>query len=129
MSRREWYTEKNITVLPFLRLLDDYVGQRLVHYVTIDIEGFEYPLLDQIIPGKKLAVQGIAFCQIDVELHPVRTDGNKSIKEFLQQFMVPGSNYLPIYHAQSLYNHHKVTFINIDRMECQKMFDITRYLK
>ena len=129
MKEGKQYTEKNITVLPFSKALDDYVGQRLVYYMAIDIEGFEYSILSQILPGKRLAVQGITFCQISAEFHTTRLNNDKQIKEFLQQFIVSDSNYLPIYHASFLPGHHKISFINIDRIECQQAFNIAGYLK
>ena len=122
------YFSKNVTVLPFYELLDNYVGQRLVHYMTIDIEGFEYSILNEILLGRKLASQGIAFCQIDAELHNVRLDSNQPIRDFVQQFLSPESNYLPVYYSLFLGRHHKITFINVNRKECKQMFDMTKYL-
>ena len=122
------YFSKNVTVLPFYELLDSYVGQRLVHYMTIDIEGFEYSILNEILPGRKLASQEISFCQIDAELHNVRLDSNQSTRDFVQQFLSPESNYLPVYYSLFLGMHHKITFININREECRQMFDMTKYL-
>ena len=49
-------------------ILDKYVGTRLVHYMTIDIEGFEYGILEELLRGKILAEQGIAFCQVRIQI-------------------------------------------------------------
>ena len=49
-------------------ILDKFVGSRIVHYMTIDIEGFEYPILEGLMRGKLLAEQGIVFCQVSAVL-------------------------------------------------------------
>ena len=119
---------KTVPILPLRELLDAYVGNRLIHYMNIDMYGFEYSIMNQLLPGKKLPKQDITFCQVDSKLYNVRLDSSQPIKEFIQQCVVPGSNYLPIYYAEFIDLYHKITFINIDNDECQEIFNTTKYL-
>ncbi|KAE9549372.1 hypothetical protein FO519_007416 [Halicephalobus sp. NKZ332] len=120
----EKYITKNITVLSMASLLDEFIGTRKIHYMTIDIEGFEYSILEQLPNGRTLAEQGIVFCQIDAELHDFKNDKEK-IKKFLHQFDMENSDYVPIYSSPFL-THQKVTFVNFRDEECLEAFDLSR---
>lgn len=121
------YYEKNVTVLRLTDILDKYLGKRIVHYLTIDIEGFEYSILKEILTGRILANEGIVFCQIDAELHENRLDADEPLQHFLHLFNMDKSNYLPIFHTPFL-QHQKITFINIDHHECQSAFNLSPYM-
>lgn len=40
-----------MSVVPLEELLDKYVKSRFVHYATIDLEGFEFPVMDAFRAG------------------------------------------------------------------------------
>ncbi|KAE9551070.1 hypothetical protein FO519_005707 [Halicephalobus sp. NKZ332] len=101
------YNKKDIKVLSMVDVLDRFIGQRIVHYMTIDIEGFEYSILEQLLEGKLLSRQGIVFCQIDAELHDSRADKPDPIEEFLNKYNSPTSHYIPIFTSKFL-KHQKV---------------------
>uniref|UniRef100_A0AC35EYI7 Methyltransferase FkbM domain-containing protein n=1 Tax=Panagrolaimus sp. PS1159 TaxID=55785 RepID=A0AC35EYI7_9BILA len=60
----ERYHNETIKVFAFSELLDNFVKSRLVHYMTIDIEGFEFGILEALLPSKKLYKEGITLCQV-----------------------------------------------------------------
>ena len=117
----------SITHASFVALLDISVGQRLIHYVTIDLEGFEYSILRELLPGGVLDEQGVTFCQINVKFHNSKLDDNEIIKNFIEQFNAPNSNYFSIHYSLILEKDHKVTFVNVKNENCQEAFDVIRY--
>lgn len=94
--------------------------------MTIDIEGFEYVILESLINGQKLASQGIVFCQIDAELHHQKGKITH-LKKFLEKYDSDESDYVPIF-SQPFLSHQKVTFLNFRDPECEKAFDVGMYL-
>ena len=40
------YFTKEVDIVPLPDLLTKYVGSKVIHFATIDIEGFDYNLLD-----------------------------------------------------------------------------------
>uniref|UniRef100_A0A914YD84 Methyltransferase FkbM domain-containing protein n=1 Tax=Panagrolaimus superbus TaxID=310955 RepID=A0A914YD84_9BILA len=117
------YHEKKVKVYALSDLLDKFVKSRLVQYMTIDIEGFEYGILEALLRSKKLYNEGVTFCQIDAELHSNRT----KIQNILHKFDAKDSPYLPI-HSKKFNIHEKVTWLNIEREECRQAFDINQFL-
>ena len=118
------YYDKNVTIYPLSELLDKYLGQRLVHFITIDLEGFEYSILEELFDNNgKLSKQGIVFCQIDAELHQLRDEHGPAIKRLIEKVSHPESDYLPVNHRWYMKIHHKITFINFGNRECRRAFD------
>ncbi|KAE9548165.1 hypothetical protein FO519_008626 [Halicephalobus sp. NKZ332] len=120
------YYKKEVQVLAMSNLLDKYLGTRKVQYMTIDIEGFEYFILEALIGGQKLAEEGVVFCQIDAELHH-QTGKDTHLKEFLKKFDSDESDYLPIFTSPFL-GHQKVTFLNFKDPECAKAFNTQPFI-
>ena len=50
-------------------ILDQHVHSRLIHFATMDIEGYEYVLMKAMLRGGPFHDAGLVFCQLDVELH------------------------------------------------------------
>ncbi|KAE9547362.1 hypothetical protein FO519_009424 [Halicephalobus sp. NKZ332] len=119
--------EKNITLHPFSEILDEYVGQRLVHFVTIDLEGFEYSILEELMTnGGKLSRQGIVFCQIDAELHYFNEEHAAALRRLMKTVSKYDSDYIPVDHSWYMGIHHKITFVNFGNRECRRAFDIRK---
>lgn len=58
------YKHEKVKVLALSDLLDKFVKTRFIQYMTIDIEGFEFGILEELLTGKELHKQGIVFCQV-----------------------------------------------------------------
>uniref|UniRef100_A0A914XJU9 Methyltransferase FkbM domain-containing protein n=1 Tax=Plectus sambesii TaxID=2011161 RepID=A0A914XJU9_9BILA len=124
------YKNKQVPVTPMHQVLDEYIGSRLVHFATLDIEGFEYKILDSLKHGKPIESTGVRFCQIDVELH---SDGYQ-LQNMGPDFKFPhywrkllaNSSYIPI-KAGKFLTHRKVTLINVDDPVCLRLFKFEQY--
>uniref|UniRef100_A0A914R4M5 Methyltransferase FkbM domain-containing protein n=1 Tax=Panagrolaimus davidi TaxID=227884 RepID=A0A914R4M5_9BILA len=128
------YISKTMKVVEFTKLLDEFVGSRFIHYLTIDIEGFEYGILRELINNGQFAKAGITICQIDAELHnPKFSNAHESIKklnpvQFILDFLDNPSPYIPIFNVPYLkHPHQKVTFVNIVDAECLEAFNTESY--
>lgn len=114
--------------------MDNFVHSRFLHYLTIDIEGYEYIILESLIGTGKFAKENITFCQIDAELHNPKMDtlnpaakGINSV-DWVMEFIRKPSPYVPIFNVPYVYwPHQKITFINVQEPECEKAFQFTRY--
>lgn len=113
-------------------LLENEIGSKLIHYLSIDTEGYEYIILKELVGTGKFARSGIEFCQIDAELHnPKYHRAHTAVKElnsadFQQHFLQASSPYLPVY--KIIYRpHQKITYINIENPECEKAFKFSKY--
>ena len=53
-----------VEVVPMHTMLDRYVGQRLMHFATIDLEGFEFPIMEEFRRGRfvALVIFALNFC-------------------------------------------------------------------
>uniref|UniRef100_A0A914ZB09 Methyltransferase FkbM domain-containing protein n=1 Tax=Panagrolaimus superbus TaxID=310955 RepID=A0A914ZB09_9BILA len=58
------YKQTKVEVLALPYLLDKFVQARQIHYMTIDIEGFEFGILEALLPQNKLYKENIVFCQV-----------------------------------------------------------------
>uniref|UniRef100_A0A914YDK5 Methyltransferase FkbM domain-containing protein n=1 Tax=Panagrolaimus superbus TaxID=310955 RepID=A0A914YDK5_9BILA len=121
-------------VVELTKLLDEFVESRFIHYLTIDIEGFEYGILRELIGNGQFAKAGIIICQIDAELHnPKFPNAHDSIKQlnpvrFILDFLDTPSPYIPIFNVPYLrHPHQKVSFVNIVNPECRRAFKIESY--
>ncbi|VDM37728.1 unnamed protein product [Toxocara canis] len=114
----------------FVEVLDKYVGSRFIHFTTMDIEGFEYRILDQMEEGRYIHNQSVTFCQLDVELHDNVMQKLNSLKNFNQYFrsFLMHSSYVPIVSTRFL-THQKVTLINSQNQECEALFNFEQLLK
>uniref|UniRef100_A0A914PMX8 Methyltransferase FkbM domain-containing protein n=1 Tax=Panagrolaimus davidi TaxID=227884 RepID=A0A914PMX8_9BILA len=128
------YTKKVMKVVSLTNLLDDLVKTRFVHYLTIDIEGFEYIILRELVGNGKFAHSDIVFCQIDAELHhPKFPKAHSSIKklnavQFMLDFLQISSPYIPIFNVPYLrHPHQKVTFVNVVDPRCKRVFKPQSY--
>uniref|UniRef100_A0A914Z6S1 Methyltransferase FkbM domain-containing protein n=1 Tax=Panagrolaimus superbus TaxID=310955 RepID=A0A914Z6S1_9BILA len=115
------------------RILDEFVGSRLVHYLSIDIESYEMIVMPELIGAGKFANENITFCQIDAELHNPKQGGQHPDAEkinrvqWILDFISESSQYLPIF-TVFYQPTHKVTFVNFANPECEKAFKISSYL-
>ena len=123
-------------MLSLTSILDAFVHSRFLHYLTIDLEGFEYGILEDLVGDGKLAHDNITICQIDAELHnAISSFAHPKIKDlnrvqFILNFLQDGSPYLPIFNVPyKAHPHQKVTFINIHDKECEKAFGFSAYFK
>lgn len=47
-----------------LQILDKDIGSRIIHYGTIDIEGYEFPILKEFEDFGRYHSNGVAVCQV-----------------------------------------------------------------
>ena len=130
------YTQKAVKVLSLLTILDEFLRTRFIHYLTINIEGFEYKVLEELVGDGRFAKAGVTFCQIDAELHyPDFPKAHSEVRninsvQFITHFLKNPSPYVPIFNAPYLsFPHQKVTFINIVHPECENAFKISKYFE
>jgi hypothetical protein len=45
-------------------LLDEYIGSKIIHFASFDIEGMEQFLIEGLIFNGTLTRQGVIFCQV-----------------------------------------------------------------
>uniref|UniRef100_A0A914W3X3 Methyltransferase FkbM domain-containing protein n=1 Tax=Plectus sambesii TaxID=2011161 RepID=A0A914W3X3_9BILA len=124
------YKNVIVPITPMFQVLDDHVGSRLVHFATLDIEGFEYPILDALKHGKPIESTGVRFCQIDVELHAEENQlqhmgANFTFTDYWRSFLA-NSPYLPLKSVKFL-THRKVTLVNMDDLICRRLFQFDKY--
>uniref|UniRef100_A0A914PDT5 Methyltransferase FkbM domain-containing protein n=1 Tax=Panagrolaimus davidi TaxID=227884 RepID=A0A914PDT5_9BILA len=50
-------------VIALSDLLDKFLQTRIIHFMTIDIEGFEFNILQELLQNRILHNKGIVFCQ------------------------------------------------------------------
>ena len=127
LMMRSEHTTQDIKVLEMADILDRFIGQRTVHYLTINVEGYEYSIFDEI-DRKILSRQGIVFCQIDAEFRHFWSEKAEAIEKLFNRFNSPTSHYIPIFTTRSL-ERQKVTFINIRSRECSNAFNFSNYFK
>lgn len=125
------YSNVNVRLAPLVEVVDKFIKSRLIHFVTIDIEGFEYAILNALIEGNAFQRAGVRFCQIDVELHSLPNQlqamGAKfQFYDFWRRFL-SNSYYAPVKTTTTIFLHHKVTLINTNDHECRRVFDFDRY--
>uniref|UniRef100_A0AC34GPD1 Methyltransferase FkbM domain-containing protein n=1 Tax=Panagrolaimus sp. ES5 TaxID=591445 RepID=A0AC34GPD1_9BILA len=124
--------DKKVKIISFLRVLDEFVHSRLIHYLSIDIESYEMVILRELIGNGKFVNENITFCQIDVELHDPKSEGQHPATvdinrvQWMLDFIAEPSPYMPIF-TVSYIRHHKVTFVNVKNSECEKAFKIRSY--
>jgi hypothetical protein len=138
------YIDKLIEIHPMYSVLDKYIGSRLIQFSTLDIEGFEYSIMQAFEYAQPIYDSNVQFCQvcnnfcckqlfviqIDIELHAKSVSKNKignsdRFAQFWYQFL-SNSPYLPII-ATNFLEHRKVTLINAESNECEKTFQFTKY--
>uniref|UniRef100_A0AC34GCZ4 Methyltransferase FkbM domain-containing protein n=1 Tax=Panagrolaimus sp. ES5 TaxID=591445 RepID=A0AC34GCZ4_9BILA len=131
---KDWVHRKS-KVVSLPNLLDEYLHTRFVHYLTIDIEGFEYRILEALVSSNgKFVNEGITFCQIDAELHNIQMSTvHSAVKDlnpvqFILDFLHDSSPYIPIFNVPYI-AHQKVTFINIKDQDCENAFKFSKYLQ
>lgn len=59
-----WFPSLNLKM--FFQILDEYVGNRLVHYASIDIDGYEFPLLRELEDDGQYHQDFIVMCQVAI---------------------------------------------------------------
>uniref|UniRef100_A0A915CLZ9 Methyltransferase FkbM domain-containing protein n=1 Tax=Ditylenchus dipsaci TaxID=166011 RepID=A0A915CLZ9_9BILA len=112
------------------------IGNKLVHYLAIDIEGNEYPLLNELHDFGQYQGNGIFICQLDVEFHTenlnIVFDKDFGLGKFLVNFFHKATSFLPVYAAPySIRAPHaiKMTIINVKSVECEKAFRFSKYFE
>jgi len=125
------YSNKLVLVKPLHEVLDEYLHTRLIHFATLDIEGAEYQILNELKYGGVFDQRDVTFCQIDVELH----FGDVTVKHILpKNFSFPAfyrdflteSPYVPIY-AMNFLSHRKVTFLHEHQPDCLRLFGLRKF--
>jgi hypothetical protein len=124
------YKNVIVPITPMHELLDEHVGSRLIHFSTLDIEGFEYPILDALKYGKPIESTGVRFCQIDVELHAEENQlqhmgADFHFTKYWREFLA-NSPYLPV-KSDKFLAHRKVTLINVEDLTCRRSFEFEKY--
>uniref|UniRef100_A0A914DMI0 Methyltransferase FkbM domain-containing protein n=1 Tax=Acrobeloides nanus TaxID=290746 RepID=A0A914DMI0_9BILA len=108
------------------KLLDEYVGSRIIHFATFDIEGYEKKLIDGIMYQGNITKNNVIFCQIDWELHKdsmYEKLGLKADRVKTLISLIKNSPYLPILISpQSLYNQHQVILLYVEDSPCKTPF-------
>uniref|UniRef100_A0A914WYL2 Methyltransferase FkbM domain-containing protein n=1 Tax=Plectus sambesii TaxID=2011161 RepID=A0A914WYL2_9BILA len=125
------YNNIKVRITPLLDVLDLRIGSRLIHFATLDIEGYEYAILNALKFGKKFDKAGVSFCQIDVELHSYANQAQAmgtgfNFNEFWLDFLA-NSPYIPIKSDVTYFDHRKVTLINVADSVCRTLFRFDRY--
>ncbi|KAK0394986.1 hypothetical protein QR680_001045 [Steinernema hermaphroditum] len=124
------YDTVTLHIEPLSKLLDQFVQTRLIHYATLDIEGFEFPILESMRTDGVIHKENVVLCQLDVELHN-RIQGNHvldadfDVNQFLGDFVL-NSPYTPIRFSPFLH-HIKMTAIRLDVPACQEAFGWSSY--
>lgn len=58
------YVDKVIEIHPMYSILDKHIGSRLISFATLDIEGFEYTILDAFKYEQPIDTSDVQFCQV-----------------------------------------------------------------
>jgi len=124
------YGNQRVSVRPLHEVLDEFVHSRLIHFATLDIEGVEYPILNELKYGGVFDEAKVIFCQIDVELHfGVESRhilaSNFSFSAFYKDFLL-NSPYVPVF-ATNFVQHRKVTFLHEHHPDCLRLFGLRKY--
>lgn len=134
MDVKNVYAPRTARIISLLELMDKEIGSRLIHYLSIDTEGYEYIILNSLVGNGTFAKSGIEFCQIDAELHnPSYKYTHVDVKklnstEFQLNFLQESSPYLPVFRLPYGVQQ-KITFINVANPECEKAFNFSKYFK
>uniref|UniRef100_A0AC34F6Y5 Methyltransferase FkbM domain-containing protein n=1 Tax=Panagrolaimus sp. ES5 TaxID=591445 RepID=A0AC34F6Y5_9BILA len=130
------YVHKSTKVITLTKFMDEFMHSRFLHYLTIDIEGLEYLILQELVNNGKFAQDNITICQIDAELHnpkfPNAPEAIKNINpvKFILEFLNPLSPYIPIFNMPYLrHPHQKITFVNIVNPRCKRDFKPEAYFE
>ncbi len=104
------------------------MGSRVLEFATLDIEGFEYDMLNGLLESTGvLSKAGVIFCQLDVEFHTPSWkakdfDFGRFFKGFLEQ-----TNYVPVFAERFLKLHHKMILIYAgEDSSCHESFDLKK---
>jgi len=125
------YVNREVAIEPLHETLDRHLHSRLVHFATLDIEGGEYGILQQLKYDAIFERNGVVFCQLDVELHfghavtshVLSRDFNFSA--FYLDLLL-NSPYVPV-KAVDFYAHRKLTLIHEKHEECERIFQWRRF--
>lgn len=119
------YHHETLMVVPLHELLDQYLHTRTVHFATLDIEGFEMPILKSLLfPKQLLYRQNITFCQLDIEFHNWKWKNNVHL--IIQILYIV--DYLPV-NVEDFHGHLKITLISTKRLaQCQQIIDLGKIL-
>ncbi|KAI1697552.1 hypothetical protein DdX_18439 [Ditylenchus destructor] len=126
---------RNLKIRPFVNILDQDVGSRLMHYAAIDIDGFEFPMLKEFGDSGQYHLNGVVICQMDIEWHAEIKDVVKDDFEFgtyMRQLFQDATSYLPIFAEPYSPGHPwaiKMTMINIKNSECELAFRFSKYFE
>jgi hypothetical protein len=58
------YINKLIEIHPMYSILDEYIGSRLIQFATMDIEGFEYSIMQAFEYAQPIHESNVKFCQV-----------------------------------------------------------------
>ncbi|KAI1697262.1 hypothetical protein DdX_18582 [Ditylenchus destructor] len=103
------------------QILDQDVGNRLMHYAAIDIEGFEFPMLKEFGDSGEYHINGVVICQMDIEWHsdmPQLAKGDFAFGTYMRHLFQDATSYLPIFAEPYSPGHPwaiKMTMINFKR--------------
>uniref|UniRef100_A0A914W7N9 Methyltransferase FkbM domain-containing protein n=1 Tax=Plectus sambesii TaxID=2011161 RepID=A0A914W7N9_9BILA len=131
LLKKNGYVDVLVPVTPLHQVLDEFIGSRLIHFSTLDIEGFEYSILESLKYGKPIESMGVRFCQIDAELHSLEHQAKRHIgnnfdfQKYWNEFL-NNSPYIPV-KASDFLAHRKITLINVDDVVCQRSFNFQQF--
>ncbi|KAI1715906.1 hypothetical protein Ddc_10827 [Ditylenchus destructor] len=125
----------NLKMKNFVKILDQDVGRRFMHYASIDIDGWEFPMLKEFGDSGQYSLNGVVICQMDIEWHAEIKDVVRDDFEFgtyMRKLFQDASSYLPIF-AEPYHPGHpwaiKMTMINIKNTECELAFRYSKYFE
>uniref|UniRef100_A0A914PGG7 BTB domain-containing protein n=1 Tax=Panagrolaimus davidi TaxID=227884 RepID=A0A914PGG7_9BILA len=73
---------KEVQVYSLPNLLINYIHSKTIYYLKMDIEGYEYKILESLVGNERYAHSGLVFCQISVNLHnPKMPSSHPAVKE------------------------------------------------
>ena len=122
------YISKTLHIRALPSLMDEYIHSRWVPYGTIDIEGFEYGILDAFREGQPLYEANTRICVLDAELHKLDgTPKGEDFAKFALQFFRE-SDFLPIHANDFLDKHRKATFLDTGDPDCRRFFPAGNFL-
>lgn len=117
-----WQNGVRVTSLgEFIR---DMAQVKLVHYMSMDVEGAEYRIIPYVTKGDFEVESGNAvICQISAEFHGPLKDFNISMTEFESMWtkLISDSPYVPL-RAYPPGNHHRFNLFNAKNEDCVRMF-------
>uniref|UniRef100_A0A0M3HPU1 DUF3800 domain-containing protein n=1 Tax=Ascaris lumbricoides TaxID=6252 RepID=A0A0M3HPU1_ASCLU len=119
------FMQSNIT----LQLIQNYLKTNKIAFVSVNMNGYEYAILEELVDPIKNNNEEIVFCQIDVilsnpDIEQLFTDEYFNFDAFIKKLIE--SHYVPI-HAAAYLEHKKVLFVHSDDVYCLRTLDYSGF--